>query len=408
MIFWIGEASSKFGSATTVVVMPLIAVTALSASPFQIGLLSAATWLPWLLIGLPAGAWVDRLPAWRVMLVSDVASALLLVSVPVAAWFGLLTLWQLLSVALLGGAASVFYSTAYGACVPALVPRDRLATANSRLQGTEYAAQVAGPGVGGVLVQVAGAVTGLLLDAVTFVVSALCLGVVRPGAARRVQTDDTPHDTGVFREIADGLRLVWTDGLLRTLTGYAAVANLAAGALQAVLVVFLARTVALAPGAIGTLLAVVGVGGIAGALAAAPLSKALGSARALLVCELGAMPFALLLPLTDKGYALAFLVVGGLVVSAGVVVPNVITATFVQTYCPHDTIGRVSASMRVVTYGTLPLGALMGGQLATVYGPRAAMWCITATAVLATVPLVLSPLRRIRDLPARSGPVLLG
>ncbi|MBO3751463.1 MFS transporter [Streptosporangiaceae bacterium NEAU-GS5] len=404
-LFWAGETTSKFGSAMTIVVLPLIAVQTLRAGPFMVGMLEAAAWLPWLAIGLVAGAWVDRLSRWRVMIVSDVVSALLFASVPVASWLGVLTIWHLLVTAVLAGAAAVLYSTAYGAYLPLLVAPEELGRANSRLQGSEKAAQVAGPSVGGLVAQVAGAVAALFIDAVTFVVSAVCLWTLRVDEPHLRQADGPRQPGGLRREIAEGLRFVWSDRILRTLTTYAAASNLAAGALQAVLVVFLVREAGLGTATIGVVLGLIGVGGILGALAAPGLARRLGSARAIVLCEVVSMPFALLIPLTGTGWGVAYLVLGGAVVSAGVVAPNVLSATFLQTACPQDMLGRVSASMRVVNFGTLPVGALAGGALGGLAGLRPAVWMITAGLVACTLILLFGPLRRARDLPARLSPV---
>lgn len=401
-LFWTSQATSKFGSAMTVVVLPLVAVDTLHAGTFLVGVLQAAAWLPWLVIGLVVGAWVDRVSRWRVMLLSDVVSAVAFVSVPVAWWLGWLTVWHLLVVALIGGVAAVFYSTAYNAYLPALLPGADLAAANSRLQGTEKAAQVAGPGLGGVLAQAIGAAGVLLVDAVTFVVSAVCLRFLRvPERHLRAEKPSGGRTRGLLREIGAGIRFVGTDGYLRSLTLYAAVSNLASGALQAILVVFPARTVGLPPATIGVLIGAIGVGGVLGAVVAAPLSRRFGTARTIVLCEVIAMPFALLVPLTHNGFGLVFLVVGGVVVTAGVVPPNVISAAFVQTYCPAGMIGRISASMRVVNFGTLPLGALLGGALGESLGPRATMWIIAGTLTACTVLLLCGPVARVRDLPTR-------
>ncbi len=402
LLFWTSQATSKFGSAMTVVVLPLIAVDTLHASTFLVGVLQAAAWLPWLVIGLVVGAWVDRISRWRVMLVSDVVSAMAFASVPVAWWFGWLTVWHLLAVALVGGMAAVFYSTAYNAYLPALLPGADLAAANSRLQGTEKAAQVAGPGLGGVIAQAVGAAGVLLVDAFTFVVSAVCLRFLRvPEQHLRAEKSNGKQAGGLLREIGEGVRFVGADGYLRSLTLYAAVSNLASGALQAILVVFLARTVGLPPATIGILIGAIGVGGVLGAMVAAPLSRRFGTARTIILCEVIAMPFALLVPLTHNGFGLVFLVVGGVVVTAGIVPPNVISAAFVQTYCPDNMIGRISASMRVVNFGTLPLGALLGGALGESLGPRTTMWIIAGTLTACTVLLLCSPVARVRDLPTR-------
>ncbi|PZG99970.1 MFS transporter, partial [Streptomyces sp. NTH33] len=178
-LLWAGETMSRFGSNITGVAMPLVAVVSLDASTFWVSALAAAAWLPWLLVGLPAGAWVDRLPRRPLMLVCNLGSLVLLASVPLAAWLDVLTMTQLMVVALLTGLANVFFSIAYRVYLPSVVHREDLAEANAKLQGSESAAQLAGLGGGGMLAGLFGAVSGLLVDAATFLASTLCLLGIR-------------------------------------------------------------------------------------------------------------------------------------------------------------------------------------------------------------------------------------
>ncbi|GAA3802100.1 MFS transporter [Sphaerisporangium flaviroseum] len=396
-LLWIGETTSGFGSTLTSVALPLVAISTLHASTLVVALLTAATWLPWMIIGLPAGAWVDRLPRRPVMLVCDAASLLLFVSVPAAAWWGVLTIGQLLAVALLAGTAKVFFQTAYQVYLPAVVRDADLPEGNAKLQGGESAAQVVGPGVGGLIAQVFGAVTGLLADAVTFLVSGLCLLAMR---TREAPPAPPENRTTLRREIGEGMRFVARDPYLRVLTVFGAVSNLTLVGYQAILIVFLVREVGLGAGVVGGLIAATSLGGVIGAAGATRLVRRLGSARALLACEMIGAPFALLIPLTTPGAGLAFMVVGSLAVVAGVVTGNVIKSSFRQTYCPRHLMGRVSVSMQFVNYGTIPLGALLGGALGASIGIRPTMWIMTAGVALSGLVLLAGPLRRRRDFPA--------
>ncbi|MFC4532242.1 MFS transporter [Sphaerisporangium dianthi] len=400
-LLWIGETTSGFGSSLTSVALPLVAVTTLGASTLEVALLAAAAWIPWVIIGLPAGAWIDRLPRRPVMLACDAASLLLFLSVPAAAWAGALTIGQLLAVALLAGTCKVFFQTAYQVYLPAVVAPADLPEGNARLQGAESAVQVAGPGAAGVIAQVLGAVTGLLADAATFLVSALCLLGIRtreapPARERRATT--------LRREIGEGLRFVARDPYLRVLTVFGAASNLGLMGYQAILVVFLVRDVGLTPGVAGGLMAAMSLGGVAGAAGAAHLCRRFGSARAMIACEMLGAPFGLLIPLANPGGGLALAVAGGFVVVAGVVAGNVIKASFRQTYTPRRLMGRVSVSMQFVNYGTIPLGALLGGALGGAIGTRASMWIIMAGLALTGLILLAGPLKRRRDLPSSPAP----
>jgi MFS family permease len=395
-LLWIGETISQLGNAMAVVGVPLVAVIVLHVGTFTLGVLTAAAWLPWLVIGLPAGAWVDRLPARRVMIVCDVVSALLYASVPVTAWAGALTTGLVIGVQLGGGAASVLFMTAYQVYLPSLVTPGELIEGNTKMQGSASAALFAGPGLAGLVAQLLGAVTALLCNAVSFLVSAVCLLGARPRAAARPAA---PRETTLLREIADGLRLVLRDPFLRQLSVFWAVANLALTGYAALLVVFLVRVVGLTPGAVGLLTAIPGVGGILGAAATGRITARFGTARGLLLSTLAGVPFALLIPLTGPGPRLVFYVVGALLAFAGIAVGNIIIAAFRQSYSPPGMCGRVTATMRFLIFGTSPLGALLGGGLGSWLGIRDALWILLGAAALSGTLLLTRALRGRRDLP---------
>jgi MFS family permease len=396
-LFWVGESVRQLGTATSTVAMPLIAVTLLHASAFATGVLQSAEWLPWLVLGLPAGAWVDRLPRKRVMVACDVVSMPLLAGAPIAAWCGVLTMGWLVASGLFLGVASVFFLTAQQVFLPATVPlREDLPRANSKVEGSEAAARVAGPGLAGVLAQVLGAATVLLLDAVGSVVSAVCLVSIRvadPAVAPR---------SGLLREIRDGLATVTTDPFLRPLAAYSTATNLIFGALQAILVVFLVRSVGADAATVGALIGIAGIGGVAGALFAGGIGRKLGTARAILVLEAATVPFGLLIPLTFPGTGLALFVVGLLVSDIGATVSNVMIGSFRQGYLPRELLGRVTASSRWLSYGAVAAGGVLGGALATAVGPRAGLWVLTIAQVLCVGILFSGPLKRHRDLPAHN------
>lgn len=395
-LLWIGETTSRFGTAVSTIVLPFVAISVLDANAFLVGLLASSVWLSWLLVGLPAGAWVDRLPARRVMLVCDFVSAALLISVPVAYWFGVLTIWQLILVALAVGVAGVFFLSAFQVFLPAAVRREHLAQANAWVQGSEAAARITGPGVGGWIALLVGAVSGVLVQTATFVASAACL--LRTDVTERRPDRASPCQRTLLREIREGLDHVFRDAFLRTIAVYAAAVNLAGGALQAVIIVFAVRTVGLGAGTVGTLIAIAGIGGLIGAVVSSPLIRWLGSGRAVVVAALGTAPFALLVPLTSPGPGTALLVIGWLVPEAGVIVFNVVVDSFRQAYCPQRILGRVIASTRCLSYGAGAIGAIAGGAIAELVEPRAAVWLAVVVQVLCVAILLVGPFRA-RDLP---------
>jgi MFS family permease len=395
-LLWTGRTVSELGTTASRVAVPLVATTTLHAGPFQISLLTAATWLPWLLVGIPAGALVDRLPRRPILIACDLVRAVLMVSAPVAAWLGLLTVGQLLLVALLVGLAEVFSATAGQVLLPSVLAPEQLAAGNARLQGGESAAQVAGPGLAGLLAHLGGAVTALAFDAVSYAVSAACL--LRLRTRERIVPD--PGRESLWTAARVGLRFVVRDPYLRVLAGFGATSNLALTAYQAIMIVFLVREVGLGAGTLGVLLSLASLGGVAGAALAGPVARRFGSARGLVLLEVGAGLSALLLPLTTTGWGMVWLVAGSWGLAAGVVAGNVINGSFRQRYCPPELLGRVTASMRVVNYGTMPLAAVLGGALAATIGLRATMWVGTAGVLVAALVLLVGPLARSRDLPA--------
>jgi MFS family permease len=412
-LLWIGETVSQLGNAMAVVGMPLVAVIVLHASTFVVGVLTAAGWLPWLIIGLPAGAWVDRLPARRVMIGCDVISAALYASVPVAAWAGVLSTGLVIAVQLLGGGASVLFMTAYQVYLPSLVQPGDLIEGNTKMQGSASAAAFAGPSLAGLLAQLVGAVTAVLCNALSFVVSAVCLlGARPPGkpdpATRRAGLRRVGlRRAGLRREIADGLQLVLRDPFLRQLSLFWAVANLALTGYAALLILFLVRVVGLTPGAVGLLAAIPGVGGILGALLTGRITARFGTARGLVLSTLCAVPFGLLIPLTGPGPRLAFYIAGSLLAYTGIAVGNIIIAAFRQSYSPPGMCGRVTATMRFLIFGTSPFGALLGGILGTWLGIRDAMWLLLGAAALSGTLLLTRALTAHRDLPGHP-PAVLG
>jgi MFS family permease len=391
-LLWTGETTSMLGSMVASTALPLVAVVTLGASTFQVGLLTAVAWLPWLVVGLPAGAWVDRLPKRPVMQVCNTVSMAVFGSVPLAAVFGVLSMPYLLAAALLGGAAKVFFTLAYRAYLPALVGPDELLEANAKLQGSESATQVGGPGLAGLLAQAFGPVSGVLADAVSFGVSVVCVRAIK---VREVVVPVAR--TPLRSQIAEGLRFVLQDRYLRTLMTFGAVSNLALTGYQAIQIVFLSRTLGAAPGLVGLVLAVAASGGVLGAAVAGRLGARFGTARAFLLCEVFAAPMLLLGPLSGPGRGLALFVLAEFGVCAGVVASNVLTTTFRQRYCPPELFGRINSSASIVNYGTIPLAGVLGGVLGEVIGVRETLWVMSGVLIVALG--MLAPLAKERDFP---------
>ncbi|MFE3882524.1 MFS transporter [Streptomyces lydicus] len=391
-----GAAAGQLGAQVTLVALPLVAVLELDAPAFQVGLLTAAETAAFLLVGLPAGAWVDRMRKLPLMIRADVVRALTMASIPLAAVAGVLTMAQLYVVALVTGVATVFFDIAHQSFLPQLLPKDQLVSGNGALETIRSSAQVAGPGIGGGLVQLLGAALAIVTDAAGYALSALFLWRIK----RPESLPERRPDASLRRDIGEGLRFVCGHRLLRVIAVTTGLGNLFAAVLMATQSVFLVRVLGLAPGLVGLVLAASAVGGLAGALCAGRLAARFGQARLIWLSPLVTGPFAVLWPLSGRGAGAALFALGSGVVFFGTVVYNVAQVSFRQTVCPPRLLGRMNATLRFLMWGTLPLGALAGGALADAFGARVALvWC-AAGFLAVPLPLLLSPLRRMRDLPA--------
>ncbi|MFF0155901.1 MFS transporter [Micromonospora sp. NPDC005203] len=396
-LLWAGQAVSSVGSNVTTVALPLVAVAVLDAGTFQVAVLTAAAWLPWLLIGLPAGAWVDRLPRRSVMVVCDLFCALAFLSIPLAAVLDGLTVAHLLVVALSAGTARVFFETADQVYLPVLLRPEQLPEGNAKLETTQTVSYVVGPGLAGLIAQLVGAVVALVLDALTFLLSAVLLLRIRTVEPRVRRAD---RSRSLRRDIAEGLRFVARDPYLRVLAVFGAASNIGLIGYQAVLVVFLVRELRLAPGLVGVLIAVMSAGGIIGALLATTLGRRCGTARTVLIAAVLTGPPALLIPLAAPGIGLVWPALGGVLIGLGVAIGNVVKGAFRQTYTPHHLLGRVTVSMHLLNYGTMPLAAVLAGALGARYGVGKAIFVMTAWLAVTPSILLIGPIRRRRDLPA--------
>ncbi|MFT7837246.1 MFS transporter [Saccharothrix sp. BKS2] len=394
-LLWVGNTTSQFGATVGRTVLPLLAAGALAATPFEMGVLSAAGSAAFLLIGLPAGVWVDRLSRRPVMLVADFARAALMLSVPVAWWFGVLTLVQLVVVALLVGAATVMFDVAYQSYLPSLVGRDRLVEGNAKLESSRAVAQVSGPAVAGGVAQGLGAANGVLATGLGYLVSALFLLRVRTPEPR----PERPEEPGLRREIAEGLRFVFGHRSLRAVVGCTGTANFFGGLGTAVTVLFLVRELGLSEGVVGLVFSAAGVGGVLGALTTGWWTRRFGQVRTIWLSALVTFPFGLLVPLGGADWRIGLLVLGQAGSSYGVIVYNIAQVSYRQSICPDRLLGRMNASIRFVVWGALPLGGLIGGALGGGIGITPTLWVAAGGQAVAVLWVLLSPLRTMRDVP---------
>jgi MFS family permease len=392
-LLWIGDTVSQVGTMITMIAMPFLAVRTLHATPFEVGLLTTFEFLPFLVIGLPAGAWVDRMRRRNVMIAADLGRVVTLGSVPLVAAFGVLTIWQLYAVVLLTGALTVFFHVSYQSYLPFLVGRDHLVEGNAKLQGTQSVAQVAGPSIGGLLVQLLTAPYAIAIDAVSYLWSALCAGAIRG----REPKPERAADAHLLREIREGVAFIVRHPILRPVAICTGTSNLWSAGGEAMLIVLLARTLHLSAGVIGALMSAGAVGGLLGALTTKRLARRLGEGPLtwMSVAVTGLM--ALLWPFLHRDWTLGLFVVTQLVMFAANVIYNITQVSFRQRLCAERLLGRMNASMRFIAWGTMPIGALLGGALGSTIGLRAALLVSAIGSSLAFLWVYFSPLRRLRE-----------
>jgi MFS family permease len=397
---WIGDGVSQIGSQVSMLALPLVAVKTLHATAFEVGVLAACETAAFLLVGLPAGAWCDRVRRRPILIAGDIGRALVLGSVPIAALMHRLTIGQLFIVALLTGVLTVFFDVAYQSYLPELVTNEELVEGNAKLEATRGVAAVSGPSIGGFLVQAITAPYAVLVDAVSFLWSAGWVAAIRAPERRPIK----PPQRHLGKEIGEGLRFVLGNPILRKIAGCTGTANLFNSASYAVMIVFFVRTVHLSAGGIGLLFSIGSIGGLVGALCSGYLMRTVGQARLIWVSALIYAPTDLLLPLTHHDARLAFAATALFFASFGSTVYNVAQVSFRQALCPRPLLGRMNATMRFLVWGTQPIGALLGGWLATAVGLRDALWIAAGCAQLAPLWVIFSPLRGMRDIPMSTQP----
>jgi MFS family permease len=403
--YWSAMAVSNTGTAVTAVALPLVAVTTLDASAFEVSLLTAATYLAWAVIGLPAGVFVQRLPLRGTQVAMDVLRGAAIASVPLAWWLGHLTMAHLVGAALVISLANVVFDVGSQTFLPSIVSREELTARNSLVSATYSATQLGGPSLGGVVVQVIGAVPTLLVDAVSFVVSAVLLRGLPRGSAPA--EPDRPRMGAMIRE---GWRFVVRHPVMRPCMLSATADNFANGALMAIIPVYLVRTLHASPALVGVLIAADGVGSFIGAALAPWLTARLGGARALMVAAVGGAAAALLMPVGQGLWGMVAFAVANVGFGIGVVVFSIGARTHRQVASPPELLSRVIATVRFVSWGAIPFGALLGGVVASLAGPRGGLWVACLLTLVGPLVLWFSPVRRLRDLveqperPASSAP----
>jgi len=401
---WSASVISNLGSAITRLALPLLAALTLHATPFQMGLLVAAESLPILLFGLLTGVWVDRRPKRPVMIAADAGRAVLLVMVPVFAWLGVLRIELLILLTFLVGTLSVFFDIAAQSFLPVILPADDLPEGNARLHTGWGLADVGGPGLAGWLTQLFSAPISILVDGLSYALSAILLAGIRISEpSPRASAGDAGAPFDFWRELGEGLRLVGSHPMLRATAVATGLWNLFDGARVAVLVLFLTRTLGLQASATGILFTLGAIGYLLGSFLPERVARRLGIGRAILIGIVLTVPSELLTALAGGPplVATAIAGVGFFLTSFTEPIYDVNQFSLRQAVTPLRLQGRVSATMRTLIRGSIPLGALLGGILAEGIGLRAVMIVSFLGGPMAFLAIWFSPVRSLVTLPKR-------
>jgi MFS family permease len=392
---WAAQSISQIGDQITYLALPLVAVLTLDASAAQMGLLTAAELMPHLLFSLFAGVWIERRAnRRRLMIVADIVRAVMLVSVPLAAAFDLLTFPQLYVVGFVAGTCAVMFDISWSTLFVSVVPRRDVVEANSKLNLSRALSFVAGPSAAGFLVQLLTAPLTLLVDAFSFIGSALFLGRIR---AQEPPVEEDGRES-VLQSLRSGMRFVFGDELIRPELLCTATINLFNFVFHAIFVLYATKELGLSPGLLGLALGAGAVGGIFGALVAVRLERLIGIGPAFtLGCVLFPLPL-VLVPLAGGPELVIALMLGAaeFFSAVGVMILDVTGGSLMLLRTPDRLRSRMSGTYRFVNYGVRPLGALLGGGLGTAIGLQTTLWIGVIGALAGVIWLLFSPIPRLR------------
>ncbi len=397
--FWTGQTLSFFGSEVTLLALPLTAVVTLDASGVEMGLLAAAGTTPALVAGLLAGALVDRTRRRPMLIAADLGRAAVLGSVPVVYLLDLLSVWYLCIVAFAAGVLTTFFDIAHSSLLPSIVRREQLVEGNSKLEISRSGALILGPGLAGLIVQILTAPIAIVIDSLSFVLSALALRRIRAVEARPERPESR---RSLLADVREGVGVIARSPLLRTMGSSLGVYNLFAGMFSAVYLLFVTRELDVPPAAVGIIFGVGGLGFFIAALAARPLADRIGVGPTIVWGACVNDAAFLLVPLATGPVvvAVAMLTFARLVATLGGPVTSINQISLRQAITPDRLLGRVNGTMRFVSLGLAPLGALVGGLLGDLIGLRPTLVVGAIGLQIGFVILYLSPVRALTDVPA--------
>ena len=395
---WTGQTISEFGSSVSNLAIPWLAAKELHASPFEFSLLTVLGFLPFILFALPAGVWVDRLRRRPILIVGDASRAVLLAWIPLAWALGILTIWQLFVVTFVVGIFTVFFDVAYQSYLPSLVEREQLTDGNSKLQATASAAGIAGPGLAGGLIAALTAPYAILVDAASFVVSTLFMIPIKRREAIPERSEHEPKPK-MLPELKEGVRYVVHHRYLKWIALCTGSSNFFGSIAFAVGVLYMARVLEMSSLAAGVVMAGFGVGALVGALATPRFQKAVGVGRAIWIPAVMFSVAGFAFPLAPQSFPVPVLLAGTLLFGIGGMAYNITQVSLRQAITPERMQGRMNASMRWIVWGTMPIGSLAGGAIATSYSIKTALWVGAIGGAFTFLPVLLSSVAKIGEMP---------
>jgi len=390
---WLASVISQFGTQVSFLAVPLAAIKILNASPLQLGILNALDFLPFAVVSLLAGVWIDRLRKRPILILADLARAILLLGIPTAYFLGDLSLWLLYSVVFSVGIGTVFFDSASPAYLPSIVGRDKLVDANAMLAMGGSSARVIGPSIAGLAVQWLTAPVAVFADSLSYIASAISLIRIQ---SREIPV--APSSETIRTSILSGLRFITHHTIIRPLVIYSFAANLAWSAVEAVFLIYASRNLGLSAGTIGVVFAVANIGLLVASPLAKRINKWVGTGPSIVA---GAAIHGLgiaLIPIAQLSLAAVFLALAGFVRSFGLILYHVNQESLRLAITPKEMRGRMYASSRFMTWSAIPLGSLLGGFAGNQIGLTPILWMGAAVSVISVFALILSPVRSMKSL----------
>ena len=397
---WSAQTISQFGDEITQLALPIVAIITLRATPVEIGILGTFQFLPFILLTIPAGVWVDRMRRRPILIGADLGRAALLTSIPIAFVGGWLSMPQLYVVGFLVGCLEVFFDVAYQSYLPAVVERDQLQEGNAKLELSTSASSVIGPGLAGFLVEIFKAPFAMLFDALSYLGAVVLIWLIRrPESFEAPLRPEGEKPPSMRTEAAEGLRYVLGHRYLRNIAACTGTLNLFGNIGGVILLFYIVNELGINPGTVGLIFAIANLGVLFGALTAERLAHRIGIGPTI-VWSAFLSAFSLLpVAIAPQDSPVPFLVASGVVAAATGVIYNVNQVSLRQAITPERMLGRMNATMRFIVWGTIPIGSLVGGALGGLIGLQATIWVSVIGSFLGFLPVFFSQVRGLQRIP---------